>query len=518
MSETEFDIIVVGGGGAGLMAAYSAARFGRSVIVLEKQPQVGGTTALSVGTICTSLTPHQKAAGIRDTPCEHFEDLGKCAGALQSRDNLGLRRLLVDNVPQSFQVLLDLGVEFVGPFAEPPHRHSRLHAIVPHSRGYIHHLVRGCRRQGVVIRTGAPVTGLIKQGGRVAGVETGSTGSPKKTVRARDAVILASGDFSSAPRQFKERFMSGALLEIGGINPASTGDGQSLGEKVGGAVVNGDIAWGPEIRFVAPPRPRLIARIPPWRIISKSISAAMKNLPDWALRPLLLSYVTTFLAPSHKLFEAGAVLVNLQGQRFVDERQRPQDEIGRQPEQKAFIVFDAAIAEKFSAWPNFVSTAPGVGYAYLKDYEGSRRDICHKAQSWSELAKKIGVPEDRLEETVQGYNGTAADEGRAALMQPPFYALGPAKSWIVFTEGGLAVNEQLQVLTAEGDAIPGLYAAGSAGQGGAILEGHGHHLGWAFTSGRLAGINAARLPSEVLPIADDGEAEDTGRLSPAATK
>jgi succinate dehydrogenase/fumarate reductase flavoprotein subunit len=39
--------------------------------------------------------------------------------------------------------------------------------------------------------------------------------------------------------------------------------------------------------------------------------------------------------------------------------------------------------------------------------------------------------------------------------------------------------------------IPGLFAAGSAGQGGLLLEGHGHHLGWAFTSGRLAGRHAA---------------------------
>ena len=474
------------------MAAYSAARLGRNVIVLEKQPQVGGTTAMSVGTICTTLTPHQKAAGISDSPEEHFEDLGKCAGPLESRDNLALRRLLVENSPETFQVLLDLGIEFVGPIPEPPHRYPRLHAIVPHSRGYIHHLLRGCRRHGVVIRTGVSATGLIIEGGRVVGVEARSGDGSSQSIRASSAVILASGDFSSAPRDYKERFMTGALLEIGGVNPASTGDGQRLGEDASGRVVNGDLAWGPEIRFVAPPRPRLVARIPPWRIISKSISTAMKRLPDWSLRPLLLSYVTTFLAPSHKLFEAGAILVNIEGERFVDERQSPQDEIGRQPEEKAFILFDGAVAEQFNAWPNFVSTAPGVGYAYLSDYERSRPDICHKAESWSEVARKIGVPEARLQETVRSYNESAENDGRARLAQPPFYALGPAKSWIVFSEGGLAVNERLQVLNAAGETIPGLYAAGSAGQGGVILNGHGHHLGWAFTSGRLAGKNSAQ--------------------------
>ena len=69
-------------------------------------------------------------------------------------------------------------------------------------------------------------------------------------------------------------------------------------------------------------------------------------------------------------------------------------------------------------------------------------------------------------------------------------ALGPVKSSIIIVEGGVAVDERLRVL-ADDTPIPGLFGAGSAGQGGLLLEGHGHHLGWAFTSGRLAGRNAA---------------------------
>lgn len=78
------------------------------------------------------------------------------------------------------------------------------------------------------------------------------------------------------------------------------------------------------------------------------------------------------------------------------------------------------------------------------------------------------------------------------MSTPPFYALGPAKSYVVFTDGGLRVNERLQVLREDGSAIPRLYAAGSNGQSGVALEGHGHHLGWAFTSGRIAGRNASQ--------------------------
>ena len=47
------------------------------------------------------------------------------------------------------------------------------------------------------------------------------------------------------------------------------------------------------------------------------------------------------------------------------------------------------------------------------------------------------------------------------------------------------------VLGADDKPIAGLYAAGSTGQGGLLLKGHGHHLGWAFASGRRAGRNAA---------------------------
>ena len=74
------------------------------------------------------------------------------------------------------------------------------------------------------------------------------------------------------------------------------------------------------------------------------------------------------------------------------------------------------------------------------------------------------------------------------------------KSYVVFTDGGLRVSERLEVLRADGSVIPGLYAAGSAGQGGLLLEGHGHHLGWAFISGRIAGRNAAL---DVPPKASD---------------
>lgn len=113
----------------------------------------------------------------------------------------------------------------------------------------------------------------------------------------------------------------------------------------------------------------------------------------------------------------------------------------------------------------------------------------------------MGIDPAKLAATVEKYNTSAADGTpatgppvrgqRPQLRSPPFYALGPVRNYINFTDGGLAINEHLQVLDAQGRAIPGLYAAGASGQGGLLLKGHGHHLGWAFTSGRLAGKYAA---------------------------
>ena len=92
---------------------------------------------------------------------------------------------------------------------------------------------------------------------------------------------------------------------------------------------------------------------------------------------------------------------------------------------------------------------------------------------------------------MQRYN--AKDRGaRPALAPPNLYALGRVKSYVVFTEGGLPISENFEVL-AEGHPIPGFFAVGTVGQGGVLLEGHGHHLDCAFISGRLAGAHCAAL-------------------------
>jgi hypothetical protein len=107
-----------------------------------------------------------------------------------------------------------------------------------------------------------------------------------------------------------------------------------------------------------------------------------------------------------------------------------------------------------------------------------------------QLARAAGFDAAKLAAAIEGANRSRPTEQQ--LSQGPFYALGPAKTWVLVAPIGLAVNEKLEVLTPAGKAIPGLYAVGHTGMAGFTMTGHGHGLGWAFTTGRLAAENAAK--------------------------
>jgi len=469
----EFDVIVVGGGGSGLAAAIEARTAGARVILLEKNAAPGGSTAWSIGSVTATGTPHQKRAGIVDTPEEHWRDMAGFNGALDNRDNPELRRILADGMPETFQWLLDQGVRFFGPMPEPPHRKPRMHNVLPNSRSYIVHLSRTAHRLGVVIRTGFRVTQLVTENGRVFGVKDAGG----EIIKA-PSVVLAAGDFTSDP-ELKAQHMGPREARIDGVNITATGDGQKLALALGARVINGDLALGPELRFVPPQKQNWLLKLPPWPLLAQFMAWSLDHMPPALLRPFVMSFVTTALAPSPALFEAGAILVNSRGDRFTDERHAPAFDLPEQPGKIAYIVLDAATAARFTQWPDFISTAPGVAYAYLPDYRRNRGDIYAEGPTFDALAAKTGMASSSLAKA-----GSALGAG-------PYVALGPVRAVFVHAEGGLAVDTEHRVL-GPGDApIPGLYAAGSTGQGGLLLKGHGHHLAWAFVSGRRAGRNAA---------------------------
>ena len=490
MVEQRFDVVVVGGGGSGLSAAIEARTAGCEVVLLEKNAKLGGSTAWSIGSITSSGTPHQIRRAIQDCPDDHFDDMPLFAGELASRDNDELRRILCDEVPEAFRWLLGLGIRFYGPMPEPPHRQPRMHNVLPNSLSYIYHLERHARRIGVDIRLGMRASALLTASGAVTGVACGEA----HRFAARSNVVLAAGDFTNDP-ELKSRFMGPQQAKVEGVNATATGDGQKLALPLGARVVNGDLALGPEIRFIAPTHARLVRRLPPWPVLAHTMDWAMGHVPQALLRPFIMSFLTTALAPSPRLFEQGAVLVNQGGRRFCDELDAPAMALPDQPGKIGYILIDARLARQFSAWPHFVSTAPGVAYAYIRDYRRNRPDVYTEAPSLTQLATRLDVNAAALNAAVSEHNSAlsaeAAGRRRPALLDPPFIALGPVRSVFVHSEGGLAVDSRHRVLGPQDQPIPGLYAAGATGQGGLLLKGHGHHLAWAFVSGRRAGRFAA---------------------------
>lgn len=475
-----FDVVVIGGGGSGLAAAIEAREAGASVVLLEKNPRLGGSTAWSIGSISATQTPHQRAKGIVDDPLQHWEDMPKFAAGLDRADNDALRKILCDEVPAAFQWLLDLGVRFTGPMPEPPHRFPRMHNVLPNSRSYIYHLGRRARQDGVDIRCNAPVAELVVEHHRVVGARV-SDGGQTRVFRGINGVILAAGDFTNSP-ELKARFMGPREAKVEAVNTTATGDGQKMAEELGATVLNGDLALGPELRFIAPQKETLVRRLPPWRALAVFMQWSMEHMPSAILRPFLMQFLTTALAPSLSLFEAGAVLVNQDGQAVQDEPGMLAYALADEPGNRGWIILGQDIAHRFSKWPDFISTAPGVAYAYLADYARNRKDIYTRAASVNELAARLKMQEPLLREALG-----------AGPMKGPYVALGPVRSVFVHNEGGLKVDTSHRVLDKDDKPIEGLYAVGSTGQGGLLLKGHGHHIAWAFVSGRRAGKLVATL-------------------------
>jgi succinate dehydrogenase/fumarate reductase flavoprotein subunit len=393
-----------------------------------------------------------------------------------------------------------------------------MHNVLPNSRAYIFHLERYARRIGVRIVTDARARQLIVENGVVSGVAFEQSPGSTTTLRAARGVVLAAGDYAGNP-DMKRELISDAAARTEAVNPTSTGDGHRMALEVGARIVNPDL-YGGGARFVRPPQPSWISKLPPSRWLMRPANWALRYAPAPIVRRFIMGFMTTVMVPARELYQAGAILVNRNGERFADEAKPMIFELAYQPEGVAYIVFDGAIAEQFSQWPHYISTAPGIAYAYLRDYEKNRPDLVHKAATLQALAPLIGADGTRLAAAVEKYNSSAEGEQgvplrgtRPVLTHGPYYALGPVKNYVNYTDGGLAVNSKLQVLGRGDEPIRGLFAAGSTGQGGLLLKGHGHHLGWAFTSGRLAGRNVAQgvgreQASALAPQSEDSRKPD----------
>ncbi len=453
MNET--DVLVIGGGLAGFSAAIAAAQAGKQVLLLEKQPAIGGSTIISGGSFAFAGSDEQKARGIEDTPARLAADLMKVGN--QAND-----ARLVDTYAahqaETYRWLKGIGVTFETVFSAGGQSVPRSHRTNP-------------RELMARLRAAADATGhitvalgtrarrlLVDDRGAVTGAFVEDSKGTRR-VQAR-SVVIASGGFSRneallqtfAPTQKNAQRMGG---------PGNTGDGLLMAWKLGAALR--------DMGYV------------------KGTFGSHPSAKPEEYKPLLAIY-------------RGAIAVNRSGRRFVNEAISYKDIGDRCLEQDgamAWQVFDA---------PVFALSDVGVPAFDINEAHDAGR--IESADTLEALAAKLGIDADGLKATVAGYNDAvgrgAADEfGRKGLsnvdygtLKPiataPFYGY-PCTSVVLATYCGLAVDESMRVVDVFGEPIARLYAAGEVigGLHGAAYMSSSAN-GKAAIFGRLAGREASR--------------------------
>ncbi len=506
MRDEGFDIIVVGGGGSGLASAVAAAERGAKVLVIEKTKQLGGTTGIAVGSFTANQTSDQERNGIADSPDHHEEDASRFGPPeIQQRNNRELRRYFLGEAAQTLEWLKGMGIQFHGPSPEPPNRVPRMHNVVPNAKAYIATLQGRLVQLGGEFMCMAKVERLLIKDQRVVGVEIQRLDhNDSAQFKARNGVVLAAGDYTNSP-DLIGKYKGQAFTAIEGINPHSTGDGHLLAKQAGAKLVNMEITYGPEIRFVPPPRETIIKRLPTSGLWTRAMGHLLPMVPNKLLNSVIKRLLVTWQHPEDSLFSDGAILINQSGQRFCNELRSPEREIAiaQQAKKHAYLLLDERLIRKYSQWPHFISTAPEIAYAYVKDYLKLRPDVSIQSTPMEDLESVRGLPSRSIEKAVHRFNeytsGNQLDEfGRTGdsyqLRGQQWVLLGPVKAYFTTTEGGAAIDQQMRVLDESGRPIKGLFAVGQNGLGGQVLWGHGLHIAWAMTSGRLVGQHLTSQP------------------------
>lgn len=493
------DVVVVGAGGAGLSAAVAAAEAGAKVVVLEQLGGLRGTTSYSVGSFAAADTRLQRKAGIADSAADFAEDISLTHPLANKPD--GLRIMLARESGPTLAWLEDLGMVFVGPYPEPPNRVPRMHNAVPNGRAYLDVLSAAARRHGVDVLYGSRVVDLVMDKDRVAGVVFES-GGRRREIRAARGVVLASGDFTGS-QEMRDMHLSPTAAKAVPINTRNKGDGHRMAATLGAEMRNLDVIFGPQLRLPPDGRVSWIDHLPAWRWTRLACAAILTRFPA-LLGPLVRGLMIANMSPSAEMFDEGAVLVSSQGELMGADNGSRIDDLADTPDGNGYVLGDRRLADRFSAYPYFISTAPGIAYAYFKHYEKARPDLLRWFDDLAGMARHYRMNEAALVRATVG-------------LTAPYFAFGPFKAMVTVTEGGAATDATMRVLDLSGKPIAGLFAAGGVGQGGLRLKGHGLHIGWAMVSGRVAGQVVAGARALAAPGNGRTDSAVSNRPAKAAT-
>ena len=423
MQNVNRDLIVVGAGGCGLMAALVAAKKGARVLLLEKTDKPGGGTAFSSKGIRAAASRRQRELKIDDSAALYAEDILR---RNNGESDAVLTQRLAETSGRVADFLTDeVGIEFqIGEFAFG-HSTQRSHSWKEDKTITDFLFAAVEREKNIEVRFSTPVLALERDaGGAVVGVRTNNG-----IVTARK-IILASGGFGASTELLSKYIPKAVGIPFPGHH-GSTGDGIKMGLEIGAAVENMG-AFQPYPAYIGPGK----RAVPPEVALS------------------------------------GGIMVDGAGRRFVNETRYPGG-LGIKmldlPGKEAYEIFDERIFQLHRNAPGLRSLARLFDAGFLL-----------KAETPAELAGKLGINAEGLEQTIRECNALAAGGDKDAfdrvLPQPlegPCYGIKVTVA-LYHTQGGLKVNADGQVIRADGSVIPNLYAGGgvAVGVSGKGLEGY----------------------------------------------
>ncbi len=451
--ESEAEVLIIGAGACGLVAALALRDAGRNCVLLERDSAPSGSTALSSGLIPACGTRWQRDMGVADSIDVLLADIRAKNG---NRADLAVARAVCAASAPALEWLADRhGVPFhvQEGFLYPGHSVARMHAV-PEKTGValVNRLLRAAVDAGADLLCDARVTDLYATPERrVTGVRVRRPDGTSEEIGCA-ALILACNGFGGNPEMVRHYIPEIADAEYAG-HSGNRGDAVCWGEALGARIADMSAYQG-----------------------HGSLATPHRILITWAL------------------MMEGGIQVNAEGKRFWNEHQGYSEaavHVLAQPGRFVWNVYDERLHRLGLDFPDYV--------------EADKLGAIKRADSVAALAAMIGVPCDALEATFASVGDACAgrckdvhgrDFSGKSPLAPPYRAVKVTGA-LFHTQGGLAVDAGARVLDLGGKPLPNLYAGGGAARGisGSTVEGYlsGNGLLTAVTLGRLAAASAVRL-------------------------
>ena len=472
----QVDLVVVGAGASGLVAALTAAEGGAKVIVFEKQRSIGGTSNFFRGTFAveSDMQREQYVTYSRD---EAFRAIIEYS---HWRANPRLVRAIVDESAGTIRWLQKQGVEFTGATINMVDSPRTYHLVRGEGAAVVKVLATRLKEKGGDIRLPVPVSRLLKEGGRITGVIAEIDG--EDTPVQSKAVVIASGGYLNNKEWVKKYTgmdIDVNLLPVGNVD--KMGDGIRMAWEAGAAEEGTSTL---ELFRIGPLRQEVGK--------SGQVSQVVIQPDLW---------------------------VNQAGERFCDESITFSDTSegnanARYKEGYTYSLFDDSILQRLTEHGIDKGITPesfpgdrltGIEEHVKAALANAPEDV-FEANSIEELAGKMGAPPAVLKATIEEYN-RYCEKGHDDLFAknpkylrplrgPKFYA-AKARTVCLGTMGGIKINHRAEVVDKKDKPIPGLYAVGYDAGG---MYGHDYCMSvasglcsaFAMNSGRLAGKSVLR--------------------------